>query len=230
MDEKSKRGLVALMVALVVLLGIGLVVANVGDSGNDSSVESGSGDDGDHDDSDGDDGGPQYTPEQIGKFQEALASTGCYTGEVDGLYGPETDAGIRAFQAAKGLVVDGIPGEQTLTALLEAVANGETDVCGVVTVNLTTSDGLATTLDVKTCSFVGEQGLQLEAENETNKLTVAAEDNAGTISLASADGDREGSVESVEVGDHGEFVATGMLTLASDGAEPADFELTGTCQ
>lgn len=37
--------------------------------------------------------------------------------QVDGLYGPQSRAAVRAFQARKGLVVDGIVGPKTLAAL-----------------------------------------------------------------------------------------------------------------
>jgi peptidoglycan hydrolase-like protein with peptidoglycan-binding domain len=38
--------------------------------------------------------------------------------EVDGIFGPQTDAGVRAFQRNENLAVDGIVGEHTWTALL----------------------------------------------------------------------------------------------------------------
>jgi peptidoglycan hydrolase-like protein with peptidoglycan-binding domain len=65
------------------------------------------------------------TPQQIATAQKALAAVGCYTGPIDGVYGPVTDAAIRSFQQAKGLTVDGVVGPQTLAALQTAQAAGE---------------------------------------------------------------------------------------------------------
>jgi peptidoglycan hydrolase-like protein with peptidoglycan-binding domain len=38
--------------------------------------------------------------------------------DVDGVFGPHTDQGVREFQQGKGLAVDGIVGPQTWTAML----------------------------------------------------------------------------------------------------------------
>jgi len=43
-----------------------------------------------------------------------------FTGEIDGDFGPVTDQAVRNFQRAQGLVVDGICGPQTWTALYAA--------------------------------------------------------------------------------------------------------------
>jgi peptidoglycan hydrolase-like protein with peptidoglycan-binding domain len=72
------------------------------------------------------------TPQQIATAQKALADVGCYTGPIDGIYGPVTDAAIRSFQQAKGLTVDGVVGPQTLAALQQAQAAGK-PVCTAAT-------------------------------------------------------------------------------------------------
>jgi lysozyme family protein len=49
-------------------------------------------------------------------IQQALAAAGFDPGPVDGIRGPKTIAAIKAFQRAKGLVVDGIVGPETTAA------------------------------------------------------------------------------------------------------------------
>ena len=63
------------------------------------------------------------------KWQTDLNAVGCSAGPVDGIEGGETEAAIRAFQAASGLTVDGLLGPQTQAALAKAAAAGK-KVCG----------------------------------------------------------------------------------------------------
>ena len=57
----------------------------------------------------------------VEKLQQALNSTGNYTLEVDGKYGPATEAAVRDYQTQNGLKVDGVAGEQTLGKLYQPV-------------------------------------------------------------------------------------------------------------
>jgi peptidoglycan hydrolase-like protein with peptidoglycan-binding domain len=49
--------------------------------------------------------------------QSRLKMLGYYAGNVDGIFGGQTEAAVKAFQSASGLTPDGIVGPQTMRAL-----------------------------------------------------------------------------------------------------------------
>jgi len=53
----------------------------------------------------------------VGDLQRALKTAGLYAGKIDGDFGPVTDRALRAFQARRGLEVDGLAGPNTWAAL-----------------------------------------------------------------------------------------------------------------
>lgn len=61
-----------------------------------------------------------YEPEET---QQLLAALGFYSGPIDGINGPRTDAAIRAAQEAYDLKVDGRSGPELLAKLREAFTN-----------------------------------------------------------------------------------------------------------
>ena len=49
----------------------------------------------------------------VRRVQNRLTLAGYETGGVDGIFGPQTEAGVKALQQATGLTVDGIVGPNT---------------------------------------------------------------------------------------------------------------------
>lgn len=63
---------------------------------------------------------PGASGEAVRDVQRRLAEAGHPVDDEPGAFGPGTDAAIRTFQQARGLVVDGICGRDTWAALVEA--------------------------------------------------------------------------------------------------------------
>jgi outer membrane protein OmpA-like peptidoglycan-associated protein len=57
------------------------------------------------------------------EYQCMLQELGYYPGNVDEVHGPATDAAVRAFQGDQGLTADGVVGDDTWAALIEAYMN-----------------------------------------------------------------------------------------------------------
>lgn len=60
---------------------------------------------------------PGSEGDEVVELQTRLAALGFPPGQIDGDYGPGTEAAVSAFQASEALLVDGIAGPRTLTAL-----------------------------------------------------------------------------------------------------------------
>src|SRR5262245_31478331 len=61
----------------------------------------------------------------VKSFQYLLRARS-HTVAVDGIFGPQTDAAVKAFQAIKGLAANGTVGPETWTALILQVKKGST--------------------------------------------------------------------------------------------------------
>ena len=57
------------------------------------------------------------TGNHVREMQTRLRDWGYYTGAVDGIFGPQTEAAVRFFQRRNGLTVDGLVGRQTANAI-----------------------------------------------------------------------------------------------------------------
>jgi peptidoglycan hydrolase-like protein with peptidoglycan-binding domain len=53
------------------------------------------------------------TGTEVSAMQQPLKNAGFYTGTVDGVFGPNTEAAVRAYQSSRGIVADGIVGDET---------------------------------------------------------------------------------------------------------------------
>lgn len=60
----------------------------------------------------------------VSTIQQKLVNWGYFSGPVDGIYGPKTQAAVKKFQQKNGLKVDGVVGPATLSALGIAESTG----------------------------------------------------------------------------------------------------------
>lgn len=60
---------------------------------------------------------------EVKAIQQELKDRGLYNGNVDGIFGSQTEAAVKRFQKQQGLTADGIAGPQTLKKLGITVGN-----------------------------------------------------------------------------------------------------------
>ena len=71
---------------------------------------------------------PNYTLAEMQKFQDKLNKLGFDVGEADGILGPATRKGVRAFQVTFGLIADGYPSKETVEAVINSPLDNEQDI------------------------------------------------------------------------------------------------------
>lgn len=74
------------------------------------------------------------TGNEVTAIQQKLKERGLYTGNVDGIYGPNTQSAVIKFQKQQGLSADGIAGPATLKRL--GITIGSTPSATTANVNL----------------------------------------------------------------------------------------------
>jgi Putative peptidoglycan binding domain len=168
--------------------------------------------------------------QSVVELQEILTDLGWYTGEVDGIYGPGTSIALAEFQAHMGLTPDGIVGPETIAAYQET-CQADSASCSRpgATLNFTTSDGVAVTLQLESCESGGEADIELQASSDTATLEADADDGLGTLTYETEEGLREGAIDTVAVGEDGRFTVSGSLATVDGGGEPATFQMAGSC-
>nr|WP_319374878.1 peptidoglycan-binding domain-containing protein [uncultured Methanobacterium sp.] len=88
------------------------------------------------------------TGDKVKELQQWLTDYGYYTGDVDGVFGADTEKAVKDFQVESGLIVDGVVGNDTKNAManwdkylaqVQAAAGEETSADTVSTTKSTTS-------------------------------------------------------------------------------------------
>lgn len=75
---------------------------------------------------------------EVTELQKRLQMIGYVVGPIDGIFGAQTEAGVRLFQKERGLTVDGIAGPQTIGLLKKMT--GESVTAGGTPVGYKNSD------------------------------------------------------------------------------------------
>ena len=60
---------------------------------------------------------PMLRGDDVAELQSRLDALGFETGKPDGIFGPQTERGLRDFQLNRGLAIDGLSGPQVITEL-----------------------------------------------------------------------------------------------------------------
>ncbi|MGB0925177.1 MAG: peptidoglycan-binding domain-containing protein, partial [Minisyncoccia bacterium] len=165
---------------------------------------------------------------RVMELQSCMNAAGYNTGVVDGIYGSNTRAGVMAFQASKGLVVDGIVGVMTTPAFQAACMTG------------TTTTPTPTTPSNESEFVLGGEGdtSDFDIKAEDDAMASTKEEHVATIEFEVEDGDLE--LERVEIFFQDQITGNGadnkndndiwdnikMITLVVDGEEISDVDVS----
>jgi hypothetical protein len=173
-------------------------------------------------------------------WQTDLDIVGCYVGQVDGRNGPKTESAVKAFQAASGLTPDGRIGPRTQAALSEAAAakkqvcvstTGDESATTVTKVMKVSSANYDKSFSIGSCKSADESSATVTAEADNLTATLKVSGGTGTLAISgSTESDGitlNGDVTSLEVGDTGDFTASGTFGAPNNAGEA--FTVTGNC-
>lgn len=104
----------------------------------------------------------------VKQLQQDLTWLGYDTGGTEGIFGPKTLSAVKQFQANSGLVVDGIVGKQTASALIHQVTYPEDNS------HITPSRGLLTNIRSDLTELAHLIHGEARGEIYTGKVAVAA--------------------------------------------------------
>ena len=140
-------------------------------------------------------------------LQQALGSL-----HVDGVFGPETEEAVRAFQTSRGLSVDGVVGPQTVAALrgnatVKSFATVQSEVPGEAT---------STSQDSAVPAILTSEP---ESSSQSHSGTESSSASAGEAAVSSqaagaAEGESEGSGQSKQAPEHSTAAAVARLQAA----------------
>lgn len=112
-----------------------------------------------------------YTTKRI---QMELKYRGFYSGDIDGSFGPGTEAAVKAFQKSVGITVDGIAGTGTLAKLKNRKGSYcEYDVVGATPFFNGAYDN-AVALFAELCSYVGASPKDIICHQDGYRLGIAS--------------------------------------------------------
>lgn len=110
----------------------------------------------------------------IQRIQMELQERGFYTGEIDGSFGPATEAATKAFQSSVGLSVDGIVGKKTLAKLADRTGSYAAYDVASATPFFNAVYNNAVALFGWLCKFVGGKPSEIICHAEGNAQGIAS--------------------------------------------------------